>query len=121
MFAVTLHLGKASNNYAEYLGVILGQLFASLFAQPSVCLHSDSQLVVQQIKGLYKTKNVRLVELIKISHHLTLKFEEMSIDWLERESNELADQFSKYASQPRLLSEHDDFFRVFFDIGDVYR
>ena len=34
LFGVTLHVGKASNNYAEYTGVILGQLFFALFDQP---------------------------------------------------------------------------------------
>jgi ribonuclease HI len=75
LFGVTLHLGLTSNNYAEYVGLLLGQLFAALFRQPTICLHSDSQLVVQQVKGAYKTKNVRLVDMVKICHHFALKFE----------------------------------------------
>lgn len=46
LFGVTLHLGQTSNNYAEYTGLLLGQLFAALFRQSTVCLHSDSQLAV---------------------------------------------------------------------------
>lgn len=45
LFGVTLHLGQTSNNYAEYTGLLIGQLFAALFRQPTVCLHTDSQLV----------------------------------------------------------------------------
>ena len=74
MFGITLHLGTASNNFAEYTGVILGQLFFALFDQTKAHIKSDSQLVVEQIKGNMKTKNIRLVELIKLAHHLTFKF-----------------------------------------------
>lgn len=74
LFGLSLHLGQASNNYAEYTGLILGQLFFALFDQTRAHICTDSQLVVQQVKGQYKTKEVRLVELIKVAHHLTFKF-----------------------------------------------
>jgi ribonuclease HI len=64
-----------SNNYAEYTAIILGQLVTALFGVGEARFRCDSQLVVQQVKGLYRTKNVRLVELIKICHHLTGKFD----------------------------------------------
>lgn len=34
LFGLSLHLGQASNNYAEYTAVIMGQLFFALFDQP---------------------------------------------------------------------------------------
>lgn len=118
MFGLTLHLGFCSNNYAEYMGVILGQLFFSLFKQTVGTIKTDSQLVVQQIKGHYKTKNVRLVELIKISHYLALKFDTIYMDWVGRDMNTIADQLSRYGSKPRLTSEASDVFRVYFDLSE---
>ena len=98
LFAVCLHLGLASNNYAEYIGVILAQLYGALFGLSEISILSDSRLAVQQIKGNMKTRNVRLVELIKLSHSLAFKYQYIYLSWIEREKNTVADQFSRYAS-----------------------
>lgn len=66
MFGVALYLGEASNNYAEYVGVILAQLILCMFKHTSISIVTDSMLIVNQIKGVAKTKNFRLVELIKV-------------------------------------------------------
>ena len=42
LFGLSLHLGQASNNYAEYTGLILGQLFFALFDQPRAHICTDS-------------------------------------------------------------------------------
>lgn len=117
LFGLTLHIGKASNNYAEYVGVILAQLYGALFGLSEITILSDSTLVVQQIKGNMKTRNVRLVELIKLSHSLAFKYQYIYLSWIEREKNTIADKLSRYASQPRLISEHQDIFRVFFSLN----
>ena len=67
-----------------------------------------------------KTRNVRLVELIKVAHALAFKYQFVYLSWIEREKNTVADQFAKYASQPRLLSEKDDIFRVFFSLDKFF-
>ena len=46
LFGLSLHLGQASNYYAEYTGVILGQLFFALFDQTRAHICTDNQLVV---------------------------------------------------------------------------
>jgi hypothetical protein len=66
LFGLSLHLGKASNNYAEYTGVILSQLVFSMFKQKQIAIRTDSMLIVNQVKGVAQTKNFRLVEMIKI-------------------------------------------------------
>ena len=58
-----------------------------------------------------------MVELIKVAHHLTFKFETMYLDWVAREKNAIADKFARYASQPRLTSESKDLFRIFFNLA----
>ena len=42
LFGLSLHLGQASNNYAEYTAVIMGQLFFALFDQPKAHICTDS-------------------------------------------------------------------------------
>ena len=44
----------------------------------------------------------------------------MYLDWIEREKNEIADKFSKYAAKPRLTSESHDIFKIFFNINEVF-
>ena len=46
LFGISLHLGLCSNNYAEYVGLIIGQLFLALFESNTVTFLADSQLVV---------------------------------------------------------------------------
>ena len=74
LFGVSLHLGTCSNNYAEYAAVILAELFGALLNQPSITINSDSKLMVEQVKGNYKVKNKRLIELVKITHALAFRF-----------------------------------------------
>ena len=66
LFGLSLHLGLASNNYAEYTGLILAQLIFSMFKQTVIAVMTDSTLIVNQVKGIAMCKNIRLVELIKI-------------------------------------------------------
>jgi ribonuclease HI len=47
LFGLSLHLGIASNNYAEYAGVILAKLYGVLFGLKEIEINSDSNLVVQ--------------------------------------------------------------------------
>jgi ribonuclease HI len=98
-FGVSLNLGIASNNYAEYTGLILAQLVFSMFKQKEVAIMTDSQLVVNQVKGIAKTRNFRLVELIKIVHTLAFQFRSMGLDYIERTNNTIADSLAKEASE----------------------
>ena len=99
MFGVSLSLDVASNNYAEYVGIIMAQLFSALFKRTDIDIATDSTLVVTQVKGLAKCLNARLVELIKIVHALTFKFSSMGLDYISRESNSLADALANDAAR----------------------
>jgi ribonuclease HI len=50
-------IGKGTNNQAEYAALLRGLRIASRFTKGEVRCHSDSQLLVRQMKGQYKTKN----------------------------------------------------------------
>lgn len=66
------YLGKRTNNQAEYLALLLGlfTLKAKIQAGDKIHIISDSLLLVQQIKGVYKVRNPELKPL----HTLALRW-----------------------------------------------
>lgn len=70
----------------------------SMFKMTDISIMTDSMLIVNQVKGVARTKNFRLVELIKIVHALAFKFKSMGLDYIERERNTIADALAKEAS-----------------------
>lgn len=57
------YLGEATNNVAEYQGVLLGLELAGRLGAKHVEVRSDSELLVRQLGGQYKVKNPALQEL----------------------------------------------------------
>jgi len=74
LFGVSLNLGIASNNYAEYVGLILAQVIFAMFRETNIAIVCDSQLVIGQVKGNMLARNIKLIELIKVAHALAFKF-----------------------------------------------
>ena len=60
-------LGKSTNNYAEYQGVILALKWLSdnykVLSVGGVTFYLDSELVVRQLNGVYKIKDKKLIKL----------------------------------------------------------
>ena len=57
------YLGEATNNVAEYRALILGLELARELGASDVELRADSELVIRQMTGEYRVRNVRLQEL----------------------------------------------------------
>ena len=53
----TEYLGRATNNVAEYRGLILGLARAKALGATEIELYNDSELVAHQINGRYKVKH----------------------------------------------------------------
>jgi ribonuclease HI len=51
------YLGRATNNVAEYRGLILGLDRAKALGATEIELYNDSELVAHQINGRYKVKH----------------------------------------------------------------
>ncbi len=85
------YLGMATNNQAEYYGFIRGLERARELGIDKVSLLSDSQLVVNQMKGLYKVKNQELAPLHQQAKELADSFERVSFTYVPRELNKIAD------------------------------
>lgn len=86
------YLGMATNNQAEYYGMQKGLERASELGIDKVTVFSDSQLVVNQMKGLYKVKNQELAPIKESVAALAESFGEIDFVYVPRELNKDADR-----------------------------
>jgi ribonuclease HI len=84
-------IGVATNNVAEYRGLVEGLRKASELQVNDVEVMSDSELLVNQMRGEYKVKNEALRELWLDANELADKFAKVRYTAVRREHNELAD------------------------------
>jgi len=85
------YLGTSTNNVAEYEGIILGLLTAKKHDITDLECFLDSELVVKQLKGLYKVKNEGLKELFIKVKALEKDFVKISYTHIVRALNKEAD------------------------------
>jgi len=89
-------LGKATNNYAEYSGVLLAMEWLkenSGYSLKKVNFYLDSELIVRQINGVYKVKDENLKKLhAKILNIIFELKTEITFKNIPREQNKIADQ-----------------------------
>lgn len=90
-------IGVATNNQAEYKAVILGLQKAKDFGATEVDVYLDSELVQQQLSGLYKVKNQDLGSLFVKVWNLTQGFKKIKYLHIRREENKLADKLVNQA------------------------
>src|SRR4029077_13872432 len=85
------------NNFAEYQGLIAALEYAIEHGHKSLKVVSDSELLVRQIKGIYKVKNATLQELHGRAKQLIAQLDWFSIDHALREHNCEADELANRA------------------------
>ena len=88
--AVTL--GHATNNVAEYRGLLLGVERAAAVGATEVEVVNDSELVAKQVNGEYKVKHPELRELHARALEALGRFERWSIRSVPRAENAAADE-----------------------------
>ena len=91
------YLGHQTNNFAEYQGLIAALEYAIEHGHKALKLISDSELLVRQIKGIYKVKNTALKDLHGRAKELIAKLEWFSIEHVLRGKNSEADQLANEA------------------------
>jgi ribonuclease HI len=84
-------IGVATNNVAEYRGLVAGLEKAVELAVPEVEVLSDSELMVKQMQGEYRVKNEALRDLSLEAGRLARKLTKVEYRHVRREHNELAD------------------------------
>ena len=91
------YLGHQTNNFAEYQGLIAALEYALQHGPKALKLISDSELLVRQIKGIYKVKNLALKDLHARAQELIAQLEWFSIGHALREHNQEADRLANEA------------------------
>jgi ribonuclease HI len=84
-------LGVATNNVAEYRGVLLGLARARALGATEVDLIGDSELVARQLDGTYRVKHAALRPLYLDAMAALRGFERWSIKTVPRAENARAD------------------------------
>ena len=90
-------IGKATNNVAEYTGMLEGIEAASTMGVKELKLFSDSELMVKQIKGIYRVKSPTLKPLHTQIMELLKTFDKWQIKHVYRENNKDSDQLANDA------------------------
>jgi ribonuclease HI len=84
-------IGVATNNEAEYRGLVAGLEKAIELGVDELEVVSDSELVVRQMRGEYKVKKETLRTLNEEASDLARRLEKVNFTSVRREHNELAD------------------------------
>lgn len=90
-------IGVATNNVAEYRGLIRGMEEALKLGCTRLLVRGDSELVIKQMKGQYRVKNAGLKPLYEQAQSLARKFMQIAYDHTYRDGNELADRLANRA------------------------
>jgi ribonuclease HI len=91
------YLGHQTNNYAEYQGLIGVLRYATGNGIKSLKVVSDSELMVRQMKGIYKVKNPDLRKLYDEAQQMVRKLDHFEIRHAMREHNVDADRLANEA------------------------
>jgi ribonuclease HI len=95
--ALSEYLGHQTNNFAEYQGLIAALEYAVTNGHKALKVISDSELLVRQIKGIYKVKNAALQDLHGRAKELIAQLAWFSIGHVLRGHNEEADRLANAA------------------------
>jgi broad specificity phosphatase PhoE/ribonuclease HI len=90
-------IGRATNNVAEYRGLIAGLTEAADLGANEVDVAMDSKLVVEQMSGRWKVKHPDLAELHRQAQLLAARFGQVSYRWIPRSQNSHADRLANEA------------------------
>jgi ribonuclease H / adenosylcobalamin/alpha-ribazole phosphatase len=85
-------IGRATNNVAEYSGLVAGMTKAAELGVRELDVVSDSELLVKQMRGEYRVKNDALRALWDEANDLERRFAIVRYTAVRRAHNELADK-----------------------------
>lgn len=90
-------LGVRSNNYAEYAGLIAALDYALANQFEKVTVFADSELMVRQIRGVYKVRSPNLKRSFQEARTLIGRLKVFSIRHIPRSRNREADRLANLA------------------------
>lgn len=105
-------IGEKTNNQAEYLALLAGIKKALELGADAVELFLDSKLVVEQIAGRWKIKDLEMRKLAEKVHAVLEKFSSWEIAHVPREKNRLADQLANRAMDARGFTKKQNIMKL---------
>ena len=98
------YLGVKTNNQAEYLALLVGIYYVKkhLTSDDLLQIVSDSELLVKQVKGLYRVKQPELQQLFSSVKKL-LASTPYTINHVLREKNKQADAMANYGIDKKIM------------------
>ncbi|MBY0290680.1 MAG: bifunctional RNase H/acid phosphatase [Mycobacteriaceae bacterium] len=90
-------IGRATNNVAEYSGLIAGLEEAATLGASEVDVNMDSKLVVEQMSGRWKVKHPDMAPLYQQATALSTRFDRVTYTWVPRAKNSHADRLANEA------------------------
>jgi ribonuclease H / adenosylcobalamin/alpha-ribazole phosphatase len=95
-------IGHATNNVAEYSGLIAGLRAAADLGAVEVEVRMDSKLVVEQMAGRWKISNEALRRLAAEAASVVRQFDTVRFTWVPRAENAAADALANAAMDGRI-------------------
>jgi ribonuclease HI len=104
-------IGKATNNFAEYTAMIRALDCCRQLGVTRLSLHSDSELMVKQMRSEYKVKHPDILPLFTKARELVQLFKHVTFVHVPREDNADADRLGNEAldGHPHPLPPLDGF------------
>ena len=90
-------IGKTTNNFAEYQGLLAALDYALSHGYPRLRVLTDSELMARQISGAYKVRSPDLKPLYDKAQAMIARLESFSIRHVYREQNREADRLANKA------------------------
>lgn len=100
IWSIAQKIGVKTNNEAEYTALI--ELLLTIFEKElnNVTIYGDSQLVINQMNGIYQVNSPNLKQLYRqakyLADHLKARLN-IDLAWIPREQNTKADKLSNMA------------------------
>ena len=88
------HIGVTTNNVAEYMAVVFAMQEALIMRVGNIAIFTDSELIANQIQGIYKVRDNNLFRLHVQVQHLKNGFRKFNITHIERSGNKEADKLA---------------------------
>jgi len=98
-------LGIATNNVAEYNGLLAALRWAAEHGVKTLHIRSDSELLVKQMKGVYRVKNPGLQPLYEEARALARRVGRVTFEHVRREFNKDADRLANEAMDDAAASK----------------
>jgi ribonuclease HI len=87
----------ATNNEAEYKALLLGVKKVLQYHPQKITFYLDSELIVKQMKGIYRVKKAELKEFYTQIKSLLAQISQVKFIHIPREKNTLADKLANQA------------------------